>query len=90
MARNHNIPFGYFNHTTWKVQADPPSPLIALPQNEWDSNQFAFRTGPDPEWVDLVVNNLDEGPHPFHLVGTYHPTESIDQSTKSPPASPYQ
>lgn len=70
MARNHNVPFGYFNQTTWKPQTDPPSPLIALPRDEWDSNQFAFTTGPDPAWVDIVVNNLDEGPHPFHLVST--------------------
>lgn len=68
MARNHNVPFGYFNQTTWKPQADPPTPLIDLPRREWDSNQFAFTTGPGPVWVDLVVNNLDEGPHPFHLV----------------------
>lgn len=68
LARNHNVPFGYFNQTTWKLQQDPPIPLIALPRNRWDSNQFALTTGPSPAWVDLVVNNLDEGPHPFHLV----------------------
>lgn len=69
MARNHNVPFGYFNQTTWKPQKDPPAPLVALPRSQWDANQFAFTTGPGPAWVDLVVNNLDEGPHPFHLVG---------------------
>lgn len=70
MARNHNVPFGYFNQTTWKPQADPATPLIALPRSKWDSNQFAITTGRGPVWVDLIVNNLDEGPHPFHLVGT--------------------
>ncbi|KAJ5091272.1 hypothetical protein NUU61_006142 [Penicillium alfredii] len=69
MARNHNVPFGYFNHTTWKPQKDPAVPLVSLPRGKWDENQFAFTTGPESAWVDLVVNNLDEGPHPFHLHG---------------------
>ncbi|KAJ5614643.1 hypothetical protein N7528_008297 [Penicillium herquei] len=69
MARNHNIPFGYFNQTSWSPQQDPPAPLTTLPRTKWDSNQFAISTGSDPVWVDLVVNNLDEGPHPFHLHG---------------------
>jgi FtsP/CotA-like multicopper oxidase with cupredoxin domain len=78
MARNHNIPEGYFNQSTWKPQNDPPVPLIGLPRERWDANQFAFSTGPEAAWVDLVVNNLDEGPHPFHLVSpsphTLYPT----------------
>ncbi|KAJ5725242.1 multicopper oxidase-domain-containing protein [Penicillium malachiteum] len=69
MARNHNIPFGYFNQTSWSPQQDSAAPLTTLPRTEWDSNQFAISTGSDPVWVDLVVNNLDEGPHPFHLHG---------------------
>lgn len=68
MARNHNSPFGYFNQTSWRPQQDPPIPLSALARANWDENQFRISTGPDPVWVDLVVNNLDEGPHPFHLV----------------------
>lgn len=68
MSRNANMPFGYFNHTTWKLQKDPPIPLAKLPRSAWDKNQFGITTGPGPVWVDLVVNNLDEGSHPFHLV----------------------
>lgn len=68
MARNHNIPEGYFNQTTWKPQNEPPVPVIGLPRERWDSNQLALSTGPEAAWVDFVVNNLDEGPHPFHLV----------------------
>lgn len=68
MARNHNVPFGYFNQTTWKPQQDPPAPLITLPQQQWDSNQFSFTANADSKWIDLVVNNLDEGAHPFHMV----------------------
>lgn len=68
LAKNHNVPYGFFNRTSWRPQSDPPAPLIALPRQKWDKNQLAISTGPEPIWVDLVVNNLDEGPHPFHLV----------------------
>lgn len=68
MARNENSPAGYFNQTSFRHQSDPPYPLLALPRRQWDSNQFSFSTGPKPVWIDLVVNNLDEGGHPFHLV----------------------
>ncbi|KAJ5088689.1 hypothetical protein N7456_012305 [Penicillium angulare] len=69
MARNHNSPLGFFNQTSWSPQQDPHVPLIGLPRTKWDANQFAITTGSDPVWVDLVVNNLDEGSHPFHLHG---------------------
>lgn len=68
LARLHNVPNGFFNRTSWRPQADPLAPLITLPRQKWDRNQLAVVTGPKPEWVDFIVNNLDEGPHPFHLV----------------------
>ncbi|KAJ6160508.1 hypothetical protein N7470_003904 [Penicillium chermesinum] len=68
-SMNHNIPQGFFNQTVWKSQQSPPVPLIGLPRSQWDRNQLSISTGPDPAWVDLIVNNLDEGPHPFHLHG---------------------
>lgn len=63
-----NRPLGQFNQTSWEPQKDPSSPLIALPRHKWDENQLAISTGPEPKWIDFVVNNLDEGSHPFHLV----------------------
>ncbi|KAE8421217.1 multicopper oxidase-domain-containing protein [Aspergillus pseudocaelatus] len=81
MARNSNIPEGYFNQTTWKPQSDPPAPLIGLPRERWDYNQLAFSTGPEAVWVDLVVNNLDEGPHPFHLHGHHFYILTVQQSS---------
>ncbi|KAJ5948165.1 multicopper oxidase-domain-containing protein [Penicillium verhagenii] len=69
LSFNHNIPFGIFNQTTWSPQKDPSMPLIALPRNQWDENQFAITTGPGPAWIDLVVNNLDDGGHSFHMHG---------------------
>ncbi|KAJ5167326.1 multicopper oxidase-domain-containing protein [Penicillium canariense] len=81
MARNHNIPEGYFNQTTWKPQNDPPTPLIGLPRVRWDSNQLALSTGSEAAWVDLVVNNLDEGPHPFHLHGHHFYILTVQQAS---------
>lgn len=60
------VPYAFFNQTSWKPQVDKP--LIDYPKGQWDKNQLSISTGPEPTWVDLVVNNLDEGPHPFHLV----------------------
>lgn len=68
MARHSNKPFGYFNQTTWRQQQDPPVPLTYLPRSKWDKNQLAISTGSTPTWIDFVINNLDEGSHPFHLV----------------------
>ncbi|KAJ6043317.1 uncharacterized protein N7446_001512 [Penicillium canescens] len=69
MARYSNKPFGYINQTTWKPQQHPPAPLTTLPRTKWDKNQLTITTGPDSVWIDLVINNLDEGSHPFHLHG---------------------
>ncbi|KAJ5535848.1 hypothetical protein N7513_009034 [Penicillium frequentans] len=69
LSFNHNMPFGIFNKTTWSPQEDPLIPLIGLPRTKWDKNQFAITIGPDPAWIDIVVNNLDDGGHPFHMHG---------------------
>ncbi|KAJ5689933.1 hypothetical protein N7462_004325 [Penicillium macrosclerotiorum] len=69
MAINENEPWGYFNSTSWRPQQQPRVPLIDLPRAQWDKNQFSISTGPEPIWVDIVLNNLDDGGHPFHLHG---------------------
>ncbi|KAK2747994.1 hypothetical protein FQN57_001585 [Myotisia sp. PD_48] len=81
LSRNGNSPFGYFNHTSWRPQAKPSLPLISLDRKNWDENQFAISMGPKPIWVDLIVNNLDEGPHPFHLHGHNFYVLSLFEST---------
>ncbi|CAI7671704.1 unnamed protein product [Penicillium discolor] len=80
MARYSNKPFGYFNQTTWKPQQDPPVPLASIPRAEWDANQFAITTGLEPVWIDLVINNLDEGSHPFHLHGHHFYILAVHQA----------
>ncbi|GAM33314.1 hypothetical protein TCE0_003f00125 [Talaromyces pinophilus] len=69
LSRLQNIPHGFFNRTTWSIQSDPPYPLLGLPRSQWDKNQLAISTGQEGGWVDFVVNNLDEGAHPFHFHG---------------------
>jgi hypothetical protein len=77
LSIRHNVPYGFFNRTSWVSQADPPIPLIDLQREKWDRNQLSIAvSGPSSNagaeseamWVDLVVNNLDDGGHPFHLV----------------------
>ncbi|RMJ22435.1 Multicopper oxidase [Aspergillus sp. HF37] len=81
LSINENVPFGFFNMTSWRPQAG--TPLISLPRDRWDNNQFSLSTGqgPVPAWVDLVVNNLDEGPHPFHLHGHHFFILAIHQAS---------
>lgn len=62
-----HIPVGYMNQTNWKPQ---PEPLISLPREQWDEHQFMPEIRAKDNWVDIVVNNLDEKGHPFHLVRT--------------------
>ncbi|GFF89284.1 hypothetical protein IFM60648_08676 [Aspergillus lentulus] len=69
LSQNHNIPYAFFNRTSWKPQSNLSTPFIYLPRDRWDENQLSITTGPAPMWVDLVVNNLDEGSRPFHLHG---------------------
>lgn len=70
LAHLGNVPSGFINRTTWTPQS---SPLINLDRSEWDKHQLVPRIpiSPDPvneTWVDIIVNNLDEKGHPFHLV----------------------
>lgn len=78
LAHLSNIPHGFINQTSWKPQSSPPGHLLSLLRSQWDKNQFVpFVPMPptaelDPSeapWIDLVINNLDDGSHPFHLHG---------------------
>lgn len=69
LAHLDNRPKGYINHTYWIPQ---DKPLIDLPRAQWDEHQLvASITKPEASdvWVDIVINNVDELGHPFHLVG---------------------
>ncbi|KAJ3089611.1 hypothetical protein HK100_007707 [Physocladia obscura] len=74
LAIDDNIPTGYINRTTWKPQFPA---LINLPRAQWNNfQQVPFiplslnnNNNSRPMWIDLVINNLDDGAHPFHLHG---------------------
>lgn len=71
LAHKGNLPTSSINHTSWRPQSPP---LLSLTRDQYDPYQFVpYIHSPqrDPVWVDLVLNNLDDGPHPFHLHG-YH------------------
>ncbi|KAM0547826.1 hypothetical protein ACHAPJ_010172 [Fusarium lateritium] len=64
-------PVGFINHTSWKPQN---LPLLAQTRSAWDANQFIpfIKMSPGkPTRVDIIINNLDDGAHPFHIHGHY-------------------
>ncbi|KAF4633335.1 hypothetical protein G7Y89_g4775 [Cudoniella acicularis] len=72
LSINSNHPMGFINRTSWTPQSTPRFPLISLPRSQWDENQLVpwLPTNPESDyWVDIVINNLDDGAHPFHLHG---------------------
>jgi FtsP/CotA-like multicopper oxidase with cupredoxin domain len=69
LARLSNVPHGFINHTSWTPQSPP---LIDLSRSEYDLYQlvpFITYKKSQPLWVDIVLNNLDDDNHPFHLHG---------------------
>lgn len=72
LSISDNHPTGFMNRTTWSPQSSPALPLISLPRSDWDENQLVPHvpvTPGDETWVDIIINNLDDGAHPFHLHG---------------------
>ncbi|KAK5999704.1 hypothetical protein QM012_005110 [Aureobasidium pullulans] len=64
-----NVPHGFINHTSWAPQG---SPLIMLDRTQWNENQLVPHIPYNksrPLWVDIVLNNLDEDSHSWHLHG---------------------
>jgi FtsP/CotA-like multicopper oxidase with cupredoxin domain len=69
LAKFSNHPKGFINRTSWSPQ---PQPVIFLPRTKWDENQlipYIPLPNTGPVWVDIIINNLDDGSHPFHLHG---------------------
>ncbi|KAH7874253.1 multicopper oxidase-domain-containing protein [Lentinula edodes] len=66
-----NRPFGYVNQTTWKPNLTNP----VLARNEFVSSSkeliVPVNVGNTSNSIvlDIIVNNLEDGPHPFHLHG---------------------
>ncbi|THV06497.1 hypothetical protein K435DRAFT_711282 [Dendrothele bispora CBS 962.96] len=73
-------PFGYVNQTSWKP--DLQNPILSRPSSSLDfdspteliapirfGSTNAQETSTNGKVVDIIVNNLEEDPHPFHLHG---------------------
>lgn len=72
LSIDNNHPIGFMNRTSWSPQSYPPFPLLSLPRSQWDKNQlipYIPFTPSSPLWIDIIINNLDDGAHPFHLHG---------------------
>lgn len=78
-ATSGNSPVGTVNHTSWVIVDPKRKPLISLEQKYWSEATKQpskiqklrvphFRQFGKDRWVELVVNNLDDTGHPFHLV----------------------
>lgn len=65
LAYLENEPHGFINNTMWRSQSPP---LIDLPREQWDKQQLVPKFH-SSSWVEIVLNNLDEDWHPFHLHG---------------------
>ncbi|KAF8849353.1 hypothetical protein BDZ45DRAFT_680586 [Acephala macrosclerotiorum] len=67
LAEYSNIPKGFINRTSWSEPSPTEPPLLQTPRKDWD-DRFIPRIERDG-WVDIVLNNMDEKGHPFHLHG---------------------
>ncbi|KAH8696228.1 multicopper oxidase-domain-containing protein [Talaromyces proteolyticus] len=76
----HNRPVGIVNHTSWMIEDPKGKPLLALDPKDWakatkqpSSIQSLhvpwYQQSGDNRWIDLVLNNMDDKGHPFHLHG---------------------
>jgi hypothetical protein len=69
------IPYGYVNRTSWVPDATEPLLLRDTEKSlvsGWGEHQLVVTTDRKAASViELIINNLDEGPHPFHLVGPF-------------------
>lgn len=81
-ATHENRPAGLFNHSSWIVKDAFEPPLLAVEEDVWADlakepsplQNFTVPTfaasaaGEKTRWMDVVVNNLDDKGHPFHMV----------------------
>ncbi|KAL7948812.1 multicopper oxidase [Trichoderma barbatum] len=84
LAIHGNRPLGFVNHTVWQPQSQP---LLSQNRSSWDDNQLIpfIGSGSKPTKVKLVINNLDDGSHPFHLHGhSFHVLSSFKADKAKP------
>ena len=102
LARFENRPKGFINHTSWSMP-HTDLPLLTKCRNDWPEPPPFIPQVSAGDWVDIVLNNLDDKAHPFHLHGhsfyiisSYKPTRlgaygayNPHDETTPPPGGPY-
>jgi hypothetical protein len=69
LARYNNVPKGFINRTSWDPSKFGSQPLLAQDRSAWKDKAYVRTVRPGPDrWVDIVLNNMDDKGHPFHLV----------------------
>jgi hypothetical protein len=77
LAIHGNAPLGVVNHTSWAIKDSKARPLLALGRSEWETKAQPgeiqtyvpwYGDSGEEKWMEIVLNNLDEKGHPFHLV----------------------
>lgn len=71
LDRNGLVPVSWMNRTQWRTPLTPLLHTLALNTSSIDfANQLVLSPSPSRAvTLELVINNSDEAPHPFHLHG---------------------
>ncbi|OAQ85964.1 laccase IV [Purpureocillium lilacinum] len=93
-------PWGELNHTSWVWKDPTAKPLLAMDNATWANGTVQanpmrdfrvpwFETG-DERWLELVVNNVDDKGHPFHLHGyEFYVVASRQPATRGKTHNPF-
>lgn len=79
-----DAPWGELNHTSFVWKDAHAKPLLAMDKKTWENGteqanpmrEFGVPkfAGGEGRWMELVVNNIDDKGHPFHLVRFFFST----------------
>lgn len=77
LSIHSNTPKGFINRTPWEPNTKPV-PLLDIDRSKWEDAFIPWTGLGKSPWIDIVVNNLDDRGHPFHLVYTSFPELTKD------------
>lgn len=73
LSKHQLSPMGYINSSTWRAYGQPILQRYTLGNTSLEADPRLVLELPArnrvPHMVEVVVQNLDDGPHPFHLHG---------------------
>ncbi|KAG5922719.1 hypothetical protein E4U53_003672 [Claviceps sorghi] len=99
-AFKNNEPWGELNHTSWVWRDLYATPLLAMDKDAWQNGpeqanplrtfHIPWFAAGEQRWVDLVVSNVDDRGHPFHLHGHEFYVLASRQNDLSRAYNPYE